>query len=728
MKRTPLVLSAALVLFLLGGGAIFWRLLQEPDPGAQSGSTFGVVEGASERANDGDSGRAGSTPGTAVGAMKSSGSESAAESAHGASHGEAEDPARDGTGPFVIEGQVTTVDGVRVRGVDVELYPYERTLFAHQAIQMLAQIAESPPPLVAAPTDARGAFRLEAPGPGRYLVKARAPGFDQAVEGPIDLTLGEPSVFLVIPLPVGYQIDGFVVDHDGEPIPGVPLRLMKKGRGGDLAHFSEHTVSREDGRFLFDGLEATDYVLMVPPITRDSKAAAGTLFPSVTAPTSDLEVRIRDGRPYRGVVVDASGRPIEGAEVTALNPVSFDQVQTDPQGRFELVLEGPDADLVIQHPGHLLHEQRITLGSAREQRFQLDRGLTWAGRIAFPDGTPAAHIGVGALQASEFLGSLQTTTTDADGRFGFTGLADDSGYLLPKLDGYWLPLDQARFRVSDGDAVYALEPTQSFEGVVRGANGAPLAHAWVDLTPSAPTDLRGRAVHWLRGSREGWTDRSGVFRIVDVLPGAPYQLEVAHADAADHLRHYEALPRTPVEIDLAAGVDIELVLVAANGRPAQPATVIVAWPGGRAVTQRPDGVWTGGTRYAPDSSGLLRIENAPPGRATFYVIFEGHVPEQFERESKPGTAWSRTVSLSPAGSLEVSIADESGEPHGMVSVTVNSEEESYSCRRRTGGDGICVFAGLPPGRYQVTASPRVGRPETRSIEVRADYQRVEFEW
>lgn len=728
MKRTPFVLSAALVLFLIGGGAIVWRLLQEPDAGARPGSTFGAVGDTSDRATGSDAGRNGASPGTTVGATGDSELASRTDVASGPSVGDDRSLLTDGDGPFVIEGQVTTVDGVRVRGVDVELHPYERTLFAHQAIQMLAQIAESPPPLAGVATDARGAFRLEAPGPGRYLLKARAPGFDQAVEGPIDLTRGEPSVFLVIPLPVGYQIDGFVVDRDGEPIPGIPLRLMKKGRGGDLAHFSEHTVSGEDGRFVFDGLEATDYVLMVPPITRDSKAAAGTLFPSVTAPTSDLEVRIREGRPYRGLVVDASGQPIEGAEVTALNPVSFDQVHTDAQGRFELVLEGPDADLVIQHPGHLLHEQRITLGAERVRRFQLDRGLTWSGRIVFPDGTAAAHIEVGALQASEFLGSLQTTRTDVDGRFGFTGLADDSGYLLPKLDGYWLPLDQARFRVSDGDAVYALEPTQAFEGVVRGANGAPLVHAWVDLTPSAPTDLRGRAVHWLRGSREGWTDASGAFRIPDVLPGAPYQLEVSHADAADHLHHYDALPRTPVEIDLTAGVDIELVLLAANGRPAQPATVIVAWPGGPTVTQRPDGVWTGGTRYAPDSSGLLRIENAPPGTATFYVIFEGHVPERFERESKAGTAWRRTVSLSPAGSLEVSIASESGEPHGMVSVTVDSEEGSYSCRRRTGGDGICVFAGLPPGQYQITASLRLGHREARSIEVRADYQRVEFEW
>lgn len=733
MKRKTTLLVIVALLFALGGGAIVWRFVVEPDGTDHASNPSSVSSNGSDSSSyssdEMDEAAHHSTSAHSPSTSAPSDDSKTAASGHAHDDEPAESRAAPG-GPFVVEGVVTTVDGVPLAGVDMTLFPFERTLFAHQAVKMLAELSQSPEPLASVVTNNRGEFRLEVDDAGRYLVKARAAGYDQAVEGPLDLHPREPQVFLMIPLPLGFRIEGRVIDDAFEPVAGVPLRLMKKGRGGDLSGFSDRVVSSDDGSFVFDGLEATDYVLMVPPLVRDGVSGAGRLFPSVTAPTSELEVQVGGGRTFRGRVTDRRRNPLAGAAVTALNPVSFDQVTADEDGVFELSLSGPDADLLIEHPGYLLLEQRITLGTARTvSRFVLNRGEVWSGQLVYPDGEPARGITVGALQASDFLGRLQTATTDDEGRFEFSGLAAGSGYLLPKLPGFWLPFDQAQFQQQDPGSVYTLAPTGTLRGIVLASSDIPLGEAWVGLAPVEATDLLGRAVQWLRGSREAWTDRAGNFSLGDILPGAPYRLEVSHPDASEFLRRLDALPSEPMEIVLSESAELELQLVDENDQPVQPATVLVQWPGGRPVTRRADGVYTGGTRYVSDSSGTVVIEGAVPGEATFFVLAESFVVEMFQRTSQPGERKVQKVTLRSAASLEVAVASSEGDPLGMVQIRISSSDGGdYSSQRRTGGDGLCVFSALPPGSYSVRAVQGQVVRQEETIEVEAGYQRIDLDW
>ena len=100
----------------------------------------------------------------------------------------------------------------------------------------------------------------------------------------------EPVAALSIPLPIGYSISGTVKDGVGHPIVGVSLFLMQKGNLGH-SYYNHETRSGPDGRFSFDGLEPTGYVLMAPP-QPGGGGTHGTLISRLTAPTHGLEIAL----------------------------------------------------------------------------------------------------------------------------------------------------------------------------------------------------------------------------------------------------------------------------------------------------------------------------------------------------------------------------------------------------------------------------------------------------
>ncbi|MCA8963056.1 MAG: carboxypeptidase regulatory-like domain-containing protein, partial [Planctomycetes bacterium] len=130
---------------------------------------------------------------------------------------------------YAIEGYVTTVDGAPLAGVRVEALEHESALFSNHAIRFLRTLGDPDAPVATGATDDFGTFRLTLPGPGRYYLKASASGYSAGLEGPIRLHRGDPVAALVIPLPVGYSIEGIVLDEARRPQAGIPLVLMRKG-------------------------------------------------------------------------------------------------------------------------------------------------------------------------------------------------------------------------------------------------------------------------------------------------------------------------------------------------------------------------------------------------------------------------------------------------------------------------------------------------------------------
>ncbi|MEM7262046.1 MAG: carboxypeptidase-like regulatory domain-containing protein [Planctomycetota bacterium] len=629
---------------------------------------------------------------------------------------------------FAIAGFVSTVDGVPIPGVDVEVFQYQSTLFSHQAIGFLANLENADRPIVSGVGDDAGMFQLQLPGPGRYYLRARAEGYSGSVEGPIHVHSGEPVAMLSIPLPVGYSISGRAVDHSGRELAGVSIFLMQKSDLG-YSYYTHRTTSNSDGSFIFEGLEPTGYVLMVPPLggkAAESPSAAdvanGTLIPAVTAPTAGLEVRVQSGEVFKGQVVELSDGPqipVEGASVTVLNPVSYAQALTDAAGTFEVSLTGSDANIVIEKDGFLIYEGTIVL-SHGEDTFALNRGRSLSASIVFPDGDPAAHIEVGLLQPSRFLGRMQVMKTDAQGRFDLSGIdASQSLYVLPRIPGFWIPFGTP---LPEEGGTFTLSPTTDLRGVVLDPTGQAIDGAWLHLVTTG-NEIESRAVYWLRGEVEGWSAEDGSFHFSDVLPDAHYVLRASSEGVSDGSQTIRGVPEHDVSLVLSPGATYEFQLRTADREQPAGALLIAGWNGAPAIQRRTDGVLEGGVRFLSGSNGRIVVEHVPEGEVVFYLLCAGYVEQRLERTVKADEFYSEEIEFQVSGELIVTLRDSAGEPVPMAWVRVSElGGGSFSQRRRSGPLGVAAFGSLPPGRYRVSCSEF----RTETLEISGDAIELEM--
>jgi Carboxypeptidase regulatory-like domain len=245
-------------------------------------------------------------------------------------------------------------------------------------------------------------------------------------------------------LPRAKPFGGRVVDARGKPIAGARLELMLLPSAVDL----DGTMDRlrlsipvtlrartdKDGAYAFRN---------IPPDAgpknlayRLSVAHPKFLARTKTYAQNELlgdgwEITLEPGSTVRGVVVDDSGKPVAGAEVTA--PLDEQQgimsaPTTDAQGRFRLDnLPAGAAHLLIRSPTHLPTKVycKAELGEPAELKITVVEGLYFEGKTVDDDGKPVAHLSVGyivPLDAKEqaIIGSLAgypTTSSRPDGTF-----------------------------------------------------------------------------------------------------------------------------------------------------------------------------------------------------------------------------------------------------------------------------------------------------------------------
>ena len=183
--------------------------------------------------------------------------------------------------------------------------------------------------LVRTVTDAGGRFRIGDLGPGEYRVAAAIAGMagDRAT---VTLPGAGPLRLAVRAL---HPLAGVVVDPEGRPVAGVEVRL--RAPDGVSPPWRSVTLTDRAGAFRFVRVPAGDYTVVAVPDVALGPARAGP-FP---AGRLDVEVRLPRPRDIRGVLLDASGRPMEGVEVVArpeggLLPIAT--AETDRDGAFRL--------------------------------------------------------------------------------------------------------------------------------------------------------------------------------------------------------------------------------------------------------------------------------------------------------------------------------------------------------------------------------------------------------
>jgi len=208
-------------------------------------------------------------------------------------------------------------------------------------------------------TDDAGRFRIDAVPDGRYFARATHDAYAAGEAGPVAITGKGTAQGLVVTLRRGATVEGTVVDATGLPILGAEIEAREAGRRVAVAFSDEaglYHLDRVSGRL----------------VIRASAPGHGTAESDLTVSEAEegrtLEVPFTlspAGGALTGRVVDASGRPVRGAEVEARGAAGVGgRTRTDELGRFRLggVPEGA-VRVVARHPSYAAVEVAAEAGA-----------------------------------------------------------------------------------------------------------------------------------------------------------------------------------------------------------------------------------------------------------------------------------------------------------------------------------------------------------------------------
>ena len=263
----------------------------------------------------------------------------------------------------------------------------------------------------------------------------------------------------------------------------------------------------------------------------------------------DLEV-LRGGL-VTGRVVDRAGRPIAGAILHArsgLRPaLATDIAETDRDGSFELRLPAGRVELEASHPRFggfadpAAQILAIEPGGHLYPTIVLTAGCVITGRVVRADGAPA---GDGAIERR--WDEPDSFTPDgriaADGTFRWA-TTDQAEITLRAWPWHAPPSPSRTFSCGDGvrldGVVFKLyDQPPDLEGVLVDARGAPVGHAYLDLSPLDPEGI---------GQQER-TDDDGHWAVYN-LPRGRYRC-TAQADGLGVASQLVASPRAGLRLEL----------------------------------------------------------------------------------------------------------------------------------------------------------------------------------
>lgn len=429
-------------------------------------------------------------------------------------------------GQIPIHGSVTGSAG-SVEGVEVTLHPL---LAAHEDALLLLAGSEEAEPIAVSRTDSSGRFRLVAPGPGMWRVRAEREGM-----APMALDLVPLVEELELPdlrLSRAGKTRIEVRSATGEPVSGARVLLTTELEPARYDGFSEPAWARAR-QLGITGLEGyTDLEVSDATAAHFEVVAAGFLpHGGERLPPRSSTVRLHSAEARTIEILDPRGAPAEGVAVW-LGGLRQPLGVTDQSGRLAVPVGSEEARLrLVAADGAALEaalDRKPNIEQPQPDRFRLSPQRIIEGRVI---GLPDRHPVTEALVWRE-MAPAGVARTDGHGVYRLGILPWDQGRLNTAAPGYLPeklppPADREAW-LSVGPTVVLHRGTAIF-GVVLDSDELPLPGAEVrtrfDRRALGP--LQVNVPYWQR--QTGAVARAaenGRFRLGNLAPGLEYELRV----------------------------------------------------------------------------------------------------------------------------------------------------------------------------------------------------------
>ncbi|MFL6231665.1 MAG: carboxypeptidase regulatory-like domain-containing protein [Thermoanaerobaculia bacterium] len=545
--------------------------------------------------------------------------------------------------------------------------------------------------------------------PARQELPAREPGA-QAPE-------------LRIVLRAGRTAFGVVVDAGRRPLAGAQASLQPAAAADPIAHLRASRGKPErysapptgaDGRFELRDLPAGTFDLVIR-----GRGFAPLTVPALAIPegkgATDLgTVALAAGAALRGLVVDAQGHPVEGAEVRAKAaqresfppPLSFDPGPVDAvsgaDGAFVLEDRSPgeSLDLTVSRPGYGPGSAPgVAVPREAPVRIVLQATSRVSGRAVDPDGKPVAGASVsvseeeptsrGGRSHQRWTGRTHSGVTDDEGGFAFDGVSPGPISLsarAPRRQETELRNLEVKAGQDLTNVEVVLAPGATVEGRVLSPEGRPVPGAEVSVAQPSQDNFG-----W--SSLRATADGDGQYRI-DGIPPGKRTLEARAEGYRRGVREVEASARAAtVDFELERGLEVSGRIVDDGGNPV---------PGAQLMLMAGRGFSLNAPRAQSGADGAFRLTGLQDGTYTLHVNKEGYTAADFKGQmvTLAGASVSGLeVRLSGGGTITGHLT---GVEFSQLSrVRVWAQMEFWA--GRVDPEGNYQISHLPPGDWTVTA-------------------------
>ncbi len=428
-------------------------------------------------------------------------------------------------------------------------------------------------------TDDDGAFRFDGLRPGwTYSVVV-----DRSFFAPYRQLVEVPAR-LRIRLRPGAESSGRVVDTAGKPVEGALVRLFSpyssapEGWRDPEMFVPLEAFTGPDGRFVRQNLGPGRYDLQV-----SGEGLAPRLISGLEVKERDRflkvgDIRMEPGAVIEGIVTDAEGRRVEGAQVgftgSTSDPRSTDRyepVKSGPDGTFrmESLPPGERFDLWISAPGYVSAQARVEAPTPYPVSVTLQRDRTLAIRVVDPEKRPVPEAYVSRVQVTSTSQSVGTLgQTDAEGLFRLKGLDSRTVDVLIQAKGFrTVHVQQIPVDSEAGPVEIVLDRGAVLEGQVLDGDGNPMPEVLVDARriPSEP----------FIGLAPVATDREGRYRLAGIGAGQ-YEVVADRLGLASKARGSVEIGVEGdhhLDLQLPAGISVSGQVVDGQGAPVPEARV-----------------------------------------------------------------------------------------------------------------------------------------------------------